>query len=222
MQHPDIDDGQLQDTGHQHAPGHVPGSRKWWRADVERVEQRADHHHVEENRRDGGSEEMMQRIQHAAHHRRQRHAHQIGKHHRRHAHRDRHLVGVVGKARRNDKSNQQRHAEFHHHRDQEQHGKQHAEDFLGKALCTVDAVRLDLLGKQRHEGSIESALGKKPAKQIGKAEGGVEDVGHRPGTERRRHQRFAGETEHAAAERRATDGRKFTYETHAAEPAFSS
>jgi hypothetical protein len=42
-------------------------------------------------------------------------------------------------------------------------------------------------------------------KRFGKAEGGVEGVRHRAGAERGRHQRFAGEAEDTAAERRTTD-----------------
>ncbi len=160
MQHAEIDHGQLQDAGHQDAPGHVPGGRQWRRADIERIEQRADHHHIEEDGRDGGGEEMVQRVEHAAHHRGQRHAHEIGKHHRRHTDGDRHFLRIVGKARRDHEPDEQRHAQLHDHRDQEQHGEQNAEHFLGKPLGAVDAVGLDLLGKQRHEGGVEGTLGK--------------------------------------------------------------
>ncbi len=37
----------------------------------------------------------------------------------------------------------------------QQHRKEDAEHFLGKAFGTLDAVGLDLLRKQRHEGRIE-------------------------------------------------------------------
>ncbi|MNH91028.1 hypothetical protein D3C73_435790 [compost metagenome] len=214
MAHTDINHSKLQNARNQHAPGEIPGDQLGLGTDPQAVDQSGDHHHVQKNGRNCRCEEMMQRIQHAAHHRRQRHAHQIGEHDRRHADGQRHLFGVVGKTRRDDETHQPWHGEFHDNGDEEERRKEHPEDLFRKALGALDTVGLDFFRKQRHEGGVEGAFGKQPAKQVRKTEGGIEDVRHRPCAERCRHRRLTGEAEDAAAERRAADGCEFLDEAH--------
>src|SRR5690606_14055937 len=109
-----------------------------------------------------------------------------------------------------------RHGKLHADGDDHQRRKEDAEYLFRKTLGALDAVRLYLLGKERHECGVERTFGEKPAKEVRKAEGGVEHIGHRTGSKRRRHEGFAGKAEEPAAQRRSSDGREFPDEAHRA------
>ena len=76
------------------------------------------------------------------------------------------------------------------------------------------ALALEPLGKQGHEGRVECALAEQPAKQVGEAERDEEGVGDRSAAERGGDQYVAKETEDAADERQAADGREGAVEVH--------
>jgi hypothetical protein len=175
----------------------------------------ADQDDVEEYRRHRGSEIAAQRIQHAGHHGAERHADQVGKHDGRKPDRHVELSRRVGKARGHQVAHDQRHRQFHGDGQRQQRREQDAEHLFGKALGAVGAVRLDLLGKERHEGSVEGSFGKQPAKGVGELEGGVEGVGDRPGAECGRHQHLTDETKSAAHQRAGSDRRELFDKAHA-------
>ena len=78
----------------------------------------------------------------------------------------------------------------------------------------VDAVLFDFLGKQRHESCVECAFSEQAPEQVWKPECGIKSVGHRSGTQCRRHHRLAAETEEAAGKRRAADSHEFFDKAH--------
>ncbi|MNT07797.1 hypothetical protein D3C72_1425150 [compost metagenome] len=210
--HPD--DRQLHEARCHHAPGEAIADGNRILADIPGIAKDADEDDVEEDRGDRRGEIAVQRIQHARHHRGERHAGEIGEHDRREDDGIAELRRIVGETGGNQVADDERHRQFHGHRQEQKHGEENAEDFLGEAPRPFHAVRLDLLGKERHEGGIEGALGKEPAKGIGQAEGRVEGIGDRPCAERCRHEGFADEAEQPAAERGAADGCKFLDQTH--------
>ncbi len=156
----------------------------------------------------------MQRVQHAAHHRRQRHAGEIGEHDGGKVDGVFELHRVIDEAGSNHRAHDERHRQFHQDRQGQQHREQDAEDLFRKAPCAFHAIRFDFLGEKRHEGRVECTLGEKPPEGIGKAESGVESIRHRPGADGGCHQRFAQEAEDAAAERGCADCGELADETH--------
>src|SRR5690606_32987996 len=61
---------------------------------------------------------------------------------------------------------------------------------------------------------VERTLGKHPAKEIWKPEGGIKCVRNRPRAQRPRNQRFAHEAENAAGHRRASNAGKLSDKAH--------
>ena len=91
MAHRHPDDGKLHDARRQHAPGERVTDCRAVHARVPGIGQHPDQDDVEEYRRDRGGEIAPQRIQHAGHHRAERHADQIGEHDGGERHRHRQL-----------------------------------------------------------------------------------------------------------------------------------
>ena len=73
---------------------------------------------------------------------------------------------------------------------------------------------LEFLGKHRHERRIERALAEQAAKQVRKAEGDEERIGHQRRSERGGDEDVAQKAEHAAEQRQAADGSERSVELH--------
>ncbi|MNS74382.1 hypothetical protein D3C72_1078570 [compost metagenome] len=150
--HGDPDDGKLHHPCHHNTPGQ--GVTHLQRIVIlpPRQSENADEDDVEEHRRDRGRKIAVQRVQHAAHHRRQRHAGEIGEHDGREPDGVVEFYRIFQEARCNHGAHDERHRQFHQDRQRQEHGEENTEDLLGKAPCALHAIRLDFLGEKRHEG----------------------------------------------------------------------
>ncbi len=212
--HGNPDDGKLHQARSHDAPGKAISHGQRIIAAPPGHGQDADQDDVEKDRGYCRREITVQRIQHPAHHRGKRHAGEVGEHDDREAHRVLELYRIVGEARRDHGSHDEGHRKFHHDGQEQEHGKEHAEHFFGKATRAVHAVLFDFLGKKRHESGVEGAFGKKSSKGVRETESGIEGVGHRTGAECRRHEHLAGEAENAAHQRSGRDRGELFDQTH--------
>ncbi len=76
---------------------------------------------------------------------------------------------------------------------------------VAKRLAPSSPFFFQRAREKRNEGGVERPFREEAAEQVGKAEGEVERVRDRPDAERRGHHHFAGETEDAGNQRRATN-----------------
>lgn len=212
--HGDPDDAKLHHTRRHDTPGQGITHLKRVVVLPPGQHQNTNENDVQEDRRNRGSEITVQRIQHATHHRRQRHAGEIGKHDGRETDGVVEFHRVFQKARRNNGAHDERHRQFHQDRQSQKYGEQNAENFFGKASCTLHAVRLDFLGKKRHEGRVERAFGKKAPEGVREPEGSIEGIGDRAGTDGCGHQGLAEETEDTASERGRADRGELSDQAH--------
>ena len=215
MAYREEDDAELDKARSQNAPAERQADLAAVIAAVPGDDEDADEDDVEEHRRDRGREISMKGVEHPRHHRAERHADEVGEHDGRQFDGQQQLVGIVREARRDRVPDDEGHRQFHGDGQQQQHAEQDAEDLFGEFLGAGDAVRLDLLGEERHEGGVEGTLREQPPERIGELECRIEGFRHRPGAERGGHHHFAGEAEYAAQHRARADGGELLHEAHA-------
>ncbi len=97
-------------------------------------------------------------------------------------------------------------------RDHQDHREQPRERFLGKGTRILSGFQP--LCEDRHEGGVERAFGKEPAKGVREPESGIEGVGYWTGAERCRHEHLAREAENAAHQRSGRDRGELFDQTH--------
>ena len=147
----------------------------------------------------------MQRVENAAPERHQRDQQQIGKGDARQRDRERELLRLARKARRQQfddlRREQQRQRQQHDLRREQQREDAVAEQRrrLGSALGADARIG-------RNEGGIERAFGKDGAEMVRQPKGDEERVGDRPGAEDRREHDVAQKAGEAREQRKAADG----------------
>ena len=81
--------------------------------------------------------------------------------------------GMVGEARRQE-IHEPRHRQHGERGQEDENERQPGGGFLGEAARGVPALRFELVGEQRYERRIESALAKETPEEVRKPEGDVE------------------------------------------------
>jgi len=170
-------------------------------------------HEIEHDRRRGGGCVAIHRIQQARKQRNERHADEIGESDPRQRRREGELVGVIREAE-SENDNQPRHRDLRDRGDEKQHGNQARHGLLRERVRGFLAIRLEALGKERHEGRIEGALGEQSAEQVRDSEGDDERIRDRARAEHRGDQDVADKAEDAAHHGESADRREGAVELH--------
>ena len=167
--------------------------------------ERRHHRHVEQDRRRRRGGEAMQRVEDAAPQGHERNEQEIGERDPRQRHRERELLRLSGKARRQ-----------HFDRLRRENKRQRQEDDLRRQEQREDAVaeqacrRGAALGAHprigRNEGGVERALGEDGAEMVRQPKRDKEGVGDRPGADNGRQHDVAQEAGQAREQRVAADG----------------
>ena len=147
----------------------------------------------------------MHHIEHAAIQRHQRDQQQIGKGDARQFDREPALLGLIGKAGRQD-AHRLRHEQPGHHQQNHLRQKQQREDAIGEQpRRDLAALAVDM-GIGRHERGVERALGKDRPEMIGQPERHEKRIRDRAGAENRGEHDVAGEAGQPRKKRIAADG----------------
>ncbi len=167
--------------------------------------ERCHHRDVKQDRRGGSGGKAMHRVEDAAPQRDQRDEKKIGESDPRQRHRERELLRLARKARRQHLDHLRREDQ----RQRQQHDlrrEQQREDTVAETARRFRPALGANARIGRNEGGVECALGENGAEMVRQPEGDKERIGHRPGAEDRGKHDVTHKACQARQQRVAADG----------------